>query len=145
MEKTKLRLEQSTHDSEISTENIDEQRIREIIRKFVLDGHIGLDEKELIFEIIKMIKCDMSTAKSIVQKMNELGMKVCHHWRLGYTIRKFADMRGYVTDEEFKQSDKRILEKMKKEDKREAKFMEKYGADKSKWSDDTWDEYEYGD
>jgi len=140
-----LRLEQSTHDSEISTENIDEQRIREIIRKFVLDGHIGLDEKELIFEIIKMIKCDMSSAKSIVQKMNELGMKVCHHWHLGYAIRKFADMRGYVTDEELKQSDKKILEKMIKEDKREAKFIEKYGADKAKWSDDVWEEYEYGE
>ena len=32
-----------------------------------------------------------------------------------------------------------------KEDKREAKFVEKYGADKSKWSEDVWDEYEYGD
>ena len=145
MEKTKLRLEQSTHDSEISTENIDEQRIREIIRKFVLDGHIGLDEKELIFEIIKMIKCDMSSAKSIVQKMKELGMNVCYRWHLRYTIRKFADMRGYVTDEEFKQSDKKILEKMIKEDKQEVKFIEKYGIERSKWSDAVWEEYEYGD
>jgi len=23
--------------------------------------------------------------------------------------------------------------------------MEKYGADKAKWSDDVWEEYEYGD
>jgi len=27
----------------------------------------------------------------------------------------------------------------------EAKFIEKHGADKSKWSEDVWDEYEYGD
>jgi len=27
---------------------------------------------------------------------------------------------------------------MKKEDKREAKFIEKYRSDKSKWSDEVW-------
>jgi hypothetical protein len=31
---------------------------------------------------------------------------------------------------------------MKKENKRETKFIEKYRSDKSKWSDDVWDEYE---
>jgi len=72
-------------------------------------------------------------------------MNVCYRWHLGYTIRKFADMRGYVTDEEFKQSDKKILEKMIKEDKQEVKFIEKYGIERSKWSDAVWEEYEYGD
>ena len=76
--------------------------------------------------------------------MKDLGMDVCHHWNVGFTIRKFADMRGYVTEDEFKILDKKILDEMKKEDSREAKFIEKYGADKSKWSDDAWDEYEYG-
>ena len=32
-----------------------------------------------------------------------------------------------------------------KDNKRESKFLEKYGTDKAKWSDDVWNEYEYGD
>lgn len=144
MGKTELKLEQSNK-PHASFENIDEQRIKEITRKFVFDGHVGLEEKDLIFEIIKLIKCDLSSAKSIMQKMKDLGMDVCHHWNIGYTIRRFADMRGYVSDEEFQEIDKKIEEKARKEDAREAKFIEKYGADRSKWSDDIWDEYEYGD
>jgi len=140
-----LRLEQSNKDHKIDAEIVDESKIKEITRKFVFDGHVGLDEKEIIFETIKTMRCDLSCAKSIVQNMKGLGMDVCYHWNIGYAIRKFADMRGYVTDEEFKILDKKMLEDMRKEDVKEAKFVEKHGVDKSKWSDDVWDEYEYGE
>lgn len=88
-----------------------------------------------------MIKCDLSFAKLTVQKMKDPGMDVCHHWNIGYTIRRFADMRGYVTTEEFQEIDKKMLDVMKKENAKEAKFIEKHGVDKSKWSDDVWGEY----
>lgn len=122
-----MRMEQSNKTS-MPSENIGEQRIKEITRKFVFDGHVGLDEKDLIFEVIKLIKCDLVTAKSILQKMKDLGMVVCHHWNVGYVIRRFADMRGYVTDDEFAEIDKKIEEKARKEDKREAQFIAKYGG-----------------
>ena len=146
MGQIQLRLDQSNkEDEKLSVKTIDEKKICEITRKFVFDGHVGLDEKELIFQIIKLIKCDLALAKTIVQNMRDLGMDVCHHWYVGYTIRRFADMRGYVTPEEFQEIDKKIQEDIRKEDAREAKFIEKYGIDKSKWSDDVWDEYEYGE
>ena len=52
-----MKLEQSNPGNEkITAKEIDDIRIREITRKFVFDGHIGLDEKDLIFEIIKADK-----------------------------------------------------------------------------------------
>lgn len=38
-----------------------------------------------------------------------------------------------------------MLDDMKKVNTKGAKSIEKYGIDKSKWSDDVWDDYEYGD
>lgn len=104
-----------------------------------------MNENDLLYEIIKLNKCDLKTAKTVFQKMKDLGMEVCYNGRIGYSIRKFANMRGYVTEEEFTKLDKEMLDQMKKENEHEAKFIEKYGADKSKWSDDVWDEYEYDD
>jgi hypothetical protein len=37
------------------------------------------------------------------------------------------------------------VEATEKKDTRESKFMEKYGPDKTKWSDDVLNEYEYDD
>ena len=56
----------------------------------------------------------------------------------------FAEMRGYAT-KEIEQLDKKSQEIEEKAEKREAKFMEKYGTDRSKWSDEVWEKYEYGD
>jgi len=49
----------------------------------------------------------------------------------------FAEMRGYAT-KEIEQLDKKSQEIEEKAEKREAKFMEKYGTDRSKWSDEVW-------
>lgn len=144
MEKTKLKIEQSNK-SVKPLEDISEDQVCKITRKIVFDEYIGLDKNELIFEIIKMTKCNMGYAELIVQKMKDLGMSVCNNSNMGYAIRRFAEMRGYVTDEEFKKIDKKIQEKTKREDARESKFIEKYGVDKAKWSDEVWNEYEYGD
>jgi len=63
----------------------------------------------------------------------------------GYSVRMFAEMRDYVSEKELKLLDQEKLQRTQQADKREAKFMEKYGTDKAKWSDDVWEEYEYGD
>ena len=140
----KLKLDKPNDDFR-SNEDIDEDRIRDVTQKLVFNGNWELAENELLFEIIKLLKCDLNTSKDIFQRMKELGLEVCYSWNIGYSIRKFAYLRDYVTDEEFQKLDKKELERLKKEDAREAKFIEKYGIDKSKWSDDVWDEYEYGE
>lgn len=122
---------------------IEEQTIIDISRKLVFAEKSELQEEDLLFEIINSTKCDLAVAKSIFEKFKGLGLTVCYHYLMGYSIRKFADMRGYVTADEIKQLDRKKLEMMKKADQREARFMEKYGTDKAKWSDDIWDEYEY--
>jgi len=146
MEKTKLKseLEPANIDVMILTE-IDEQQIIDITRNLVFAEKSELEEDDLLYEIINITKCDLATAKSIFEKFKELGLGVCYHYIIGYSIRKFAEMRGYVSNEELKQLDGKKLETMKKADQREAQFLEKYGSDKAEWSNDVWEEYEYGD
>ncbi|MDH3313058.1 MAG: hypothetical protein OEM28_07920 [Nitrosopumilus sp.] len=116
----------------------------DITRKLVFAENSQLEENKLLYEVIKLTKCDLNTAKSIFQKMKEFGLSVCTNWMMaGYSLRSFAEMRDYATEEELKQRDKEKLERAKREDQREAKFMEKYGTDRSKWSDDVWDDLWY--
>ena len=139
------RIQKINSKLEPKTVNISENEIKRLIRKFVFDEKFSLDENDLKYEIIKDAKCDLKTSEDIFKKMLALGFQICHNWRFGYSLRKFANMRGYITEEEFKKLDEKIEERSKKEDEHEAKFIEKYGADKSKWSNDVWDEYEYGE
>ena len=79
------------------------------------------------------------------QKMKGLGLSVCTNWMTpGYSLQMFAEMRGYAT-EELEQLHKKSQEMEEKMEKRESQFMEKYGADMSKWSDEILEKYEYGD
>ena len=136
------------------TEDFSEERIKEIIRKLIFDENFSLEENDLLAKIIKLIKCDLKTAKEIFQKMNKLGLEVCRS-SYGYSIQQFAEIRGYVSDEEFKKLSKEIEEREHKQQreyeeserrwKREfeenkKKFIEKHGP-QSKWSEDVWDEY----
>jgi len=77
--------------------------------------------------------------------MNELGLGICYSGYFGYSIRRFANMRGYISDSELEQLYKESPEKIRKVNPKEAKFMEKYGVDKTLWSEDVVDEYEYDD
>lgn len=145
MEQAELKISLDSASNKISPE-IDEQKIIGITRKLVFAEKSELQQDSLLYEVIKLTKCDLKAAEMIFQKMKELGLSVCTHYMMsGYSLRSFAEMRDYVTAEELKQLDCQRLERAQKADKREAKFMEKYGIDKTKWSDDTWDEYEYGD
>jgi len=83
------------------TEDINEERIKEITRKLIFDENFYLEENELLTEIIMLIKCDLKTAKEIFQKMNQLGLEVCLT-NYEYSIRQFAKIRGFVSDEECK-------------------------------------------
>ena len=85
------------------TEDISEERIKEIIRKLIFDDDFLFEENNLLAKIIKLIKCDLKTAKEIFQKMNKLGLEVCiSSYIRGYSIQQFAEIRGYISDKEFK-------------------------------------------
>ncbi|MCV0409385.1 hypothetical protein [Nitrosopumilus sp.] len=79
--------------------------------------HPNYSRNELTFEILKLKKCDLSQAKLILMKMDSLGLEICgipgfqKHSPLDgtriYEIIRFAEMRGYVNDEEIKDFEKR--------------------------------------
>lgn len=106
--------EQETGSSDIKFEDISEDRLREIIRyiAYERDGATLTplySENELMCAIIKLIKCDVKHARSIVGTMEKLGLGLCtnedvlsfNHNR--YDLLRFANMRGYVSDEEVEQ------------------------------------------
>jgi len=139
-----LKLELDSKDEIVSVET-DEQKIIEITRKLVLTAKSTLLEDDLLYQIIKLTKCDLTTANDILDKMKELGLSVCTNYMMAeYSLQMFAEMRGYVT-EELEQLDKKSQEIEEKAEKRESQFMEKYGTDRSKWSDEVWEEFENGD
>jgi len=144
LEQTELKLELDSKDEIVSVET-DEQKIIEITRKLVLTAKSTLLEDDLLYQIIKLTKCDLTTANDILDKMKELGLSVCTNYMMAeYSLQMFAEMRGYVT-EELEQLDKKSQEIEEKAEKRESQFMEKYGTDRSKWSDEVWEEFENGD
>ena len=129
-----------------NTEDTSEQRIREIVRKFFFDGKSNLKEDEMLLEIINLIKCDLKTAKAIVQKMKDLGLEVCTtRFIPGYSIAQFVKIRGYLSKDELQklqnERDKAAKELEEEEKKLEQEFIEKHGSDKSKWSKEALDEY----
>jgi len=144
LEQTELKLELESENNTKSNE-IDEQKIIDITRRLVSSEKSHLQEDDLLYQIIKLTKCDLTTAKHTFEEMKNLGLSVCTNWMTpGYSLSMFAKMRGYAT-EELEQLDKKSQEMEEKMKRREAKFLEKYGADRSKWSADVWVEYEYGD
>jgi len=102
-----------------------------------------MEEYDILFQIIKYTKCEKSPATDILSRMNELGLGICYHLDFGYSIRRFANMRGYISDSELERLNRESLEKIREANPKEAKFMEKYGVDKTLWSEDTVYEYEF--
>jgi hypothetical protein len=114
-----------------------------MISKLIADGFQMMEENDMLFQIIKYTKCDQPEANDILDRMKELGLNICSSIDSGYSIRRFANMRGYVSDSELEQMDKIMLEEIRNENPKKAKFMEKYGVDMSTWSFEVTDEYEY--
>jgi len=138
----KLELES---ESNLKSNEVDEQKIIDITRRLVSSEKSHLQEDDLLYQIIKLTKCDLSTAKHTFEEMKNLGLSVCTNYMTpGYSLRMFAEMRGYAADE-LEQLDKKSQEMEEKMEKREAEFLEKYGTDRSKWSADVWEKYEYGE
>ena len=116
-------------------EDVTEERIKEIVLG-IMWNRIEFHPDDLYYEIIRLIKCDKKTAFSINAKMNQLGYDFC-----GFSLAKFAIMRGYVTEQEVRKINDKILEEELGLPEEDVWFHDKHGWDTSKWSKDTQLEY----
>ena len=138
-----MKLEIVNFDNHNTKKIISDERIEEIISKLLSDGFQIMQENDMLFQIIKYTKCDRLEATNILDRMKELGLDICSSFNSDYSIIRFANMRGHLSDSDLEQMNKIILEKVRKENPKKAKFMEEHGVDKSTWSYDETDEYEY--
>jgi hypothetical protein len=94
-----------------------EETVREIIRYFIYKDYDGtripvISRHALKREIIRLKKCDMIHVNRILNEMDLLGFEYCIEGSTLpsdsldgtpiYNIVKFAELRGYVTDQESK-------------------------------------------
>ena len=141
MEQTKLKRLESIHPSARNVTN--EHQIEDLVSKLISDEFHITDENELLFQIIKYTRCNEPRANEYLSKMKELGLKICHHSDYGYSIRRFANMRGYLSDYDLEELNRKSIEKTRKNNPKIASFMQKHGADKTLWSEEIADEFEY--
>jgi len=140
-------------------EDVIEEEIKEIVRSIIGKGKsqykITITEREILYTIIKNKKLTLIEARKIFNKMLDLGLEICWSKELtfdgttNYDIEKFAEMRGYISEEELNKiikyreklqdDEEKQLKKLQEEEKK--KFFEKYGSDKSKWSPELWKKY----
>jgi len=127
---------------------ITDEEVEEIVRQLwgeMRSNVIGHDE--LLFEIIKLKKCNLKEANNMLAKINSLGLTICEP--IGpygdYDLEKFGLMRGYIIDSEIQEKRKRQKEEYKRleknEKEREKKFIEKHGSDMERWPEEVWQEY----
>lgn len=81
-----------------------EEFVRTLVKKknYVFKS-CNFSEDEILYEAIKLEKCDMNQARKFFQEMMDLGLGLCddeNHDYDRYNLLKFCIMRGYVTKEE---------------------------------------------
>ena len=141
MEQTKLKNLEYIH---LDSRNItNEHQIEDLVSRLISEEFHIMNENELLFQIIKYTRCNEPKANEFLSKMKELGLKICHHHEHGYSIRRFANMRGYLSDYELEQLDQKFIENVRKDNPKVAIFMQKHGSDKTLWSEETADEFNY--
>lgn len=148
----------SVSSSKVEAAQIPEDDIKQLVRELILEDHSPDSEdlfsrEELQIEYIRKTKCETRVAEGLFERMLQLGLSLCEDYprkfsfTLGqkYNLATFANLRGYITIDEFYDT---IKERMRIRDhteqherEREKRFIEKYGSDKTKWSEDTWQKY----
>jgi len=137
---------------------ITEDEIKEFVRGLILedtdpDSKDVYSENDLKFHLIKKTGYDVKYAENVIEKMKQDGLVLCEQseklYSLSfqdedssttYNLAKFANLRGYVTIDEFSTVTNerfKIRQEMEDEEEkeREERFIKKYGP-KSQWSDE---------
>ncbi len=133
----------------LEKENIDENEIKELIRYELHEKRtVMISENDLLYDLIKITRCDYNHAKNVFGKMKILGVDLCRDNnpynvfnRDEIILFKFAVLRGYLSVKELAE----IQKKKEEGEQREQQFNEKYGSDKSQWPNEAWEEYERND
>jgi len=135
--------------------------VKKIIRELTFDEFSFLGDGDLIKEIIRKTKCDVDTAKSIVDEMRKLGLGYTENPGIDYTslldlkktsMTELATICGYLSSKEIsnilKEQDRRA-EQIEREYQNELskyneEFAKKYGDDSKNWSKEVRREYSLG-
>lgn len=99
------------------------ERTRDFVRYILLDDkiekHASWVQSDLLFNIIKRYKCDVDYANSIFSNMGDLGLDFCGDTKTvtnmyglpdtmtEYDILQFAEMRGFLSENEIRQVKKK--------------------------------------
>ena len=121
--------------------DVPEEDIKKLLRDLILKNEDPFEdadvysEEQIKFEVIRKTNCDTKYADSFLQKMKSLGLDLCKQEKTNdrflfdsdfsstYNLAKFANLRGYITIDEFaKITQKRIklreeIKKLEEEEK----------------------------
>jgi len=137
---------------------ISKKLVKKIIQEFAFDEFSFSSHNDLIKQIIRKTKCDVDTAKSIVDEMRKLGLDYTENPGIDYTslldlkktsMMEFANMCGYFSDEKYskileenaqrrEQAEKDYEESLSKYI---VEFAKKYGDDSKNWSKEVRKKY----
>jgi len=137
------------------TKTIGENEIKKIVRELIKKsekkvGTIFYEENEILYEIIKMKKCEYEEAELFLKRMDDLGLKLCEedHFLGTYDIGEFGLMRQYISDDElslvYKRKEKLEDEHLRLLDELKKKFIQKYGPE-SNWSEEIREKFHDSD
>ena len=149
----------------VKLEEINEDNIKEFVRNLIFgdenpDSKDVYSEDELKFKFIRRTKCDITHVSNVIKKMKQDGLALCEQsnsigssnsfmsgkdFSTKYNLAIFANLRGYLTINEFSEISKKRLkirqEFENKEKERREKFIKKYGPE-SQWSEEVEDMYD---
>jgi len=144
---------------------VSKKLVKNIIRELTFDEFSFSGDGDLIKEIIRKTKCDVPTAKSIVDEMRNLGLGYTENRGLAFdilhdssitTLTELATICGYLSSKEIssiqKEQDRRSEQywrRTKQEEQEYEKryseyciaFAKKHGEDSKKWSKEVKREY----
>ncbi|PBO84241.1 MAG: hypothetical protein COA77_10585 [Thaumarchaeota archaeon] len=150
----------TTLDPTVKIDGIDEDEIKELVRDLIFQE--GLEElhseNDLKFHFIRETKCNVKHAENLLERMLSDGLVLCRQietergyfksisgdYSFTYNLERFANLRGYVTENElYEILNRRSNIKIDnyKMDKIEIKLNEKYG-DKTQWPDELLEKFE---
>ena len=126
-----------------------EELVRKITRKLALEERVFWSKDVLLRDIIRITKCDLKTAESIVGIMKNHGLNLKSSLQPDMIdMWDFANLCGYfskneISDIEDHRARKKLAEKQEDEIKlaQHKKIFEEEFGDPKNWSDDTWKNY----
>ena len=140
-------LGSNLHLENLGREEIQKERISEVVRRICLSGNRlcpeSLTEKDILKEVISITACDGEYVRNLFEVLKSMGLEMFATGtnRDQFDMLSFAVAKKFLTAKERESVFQLREENEKNEEKRHAeverKYKEKHGPDKSKWSEQT--------